>query len=183
MYKKINRRSLALWLVFITLTLAGQLSANSASTTTTSEIRIKADHMVYDTKTGSNTYEGNVSIVQGSIELTGDTVTILRPNDQISDIKVTGTPARYIQDANTDNIVHAVSHRIHYSTRQNRLTLIDEASLEQADHTVKSQRIVYDTVKKVIIAGNDEPKDTDSKQRVNITLTPKKDTQKRPAEK
>jgi len=163
------------------LILSASLHASSATKTPTNaaaEIRIQADYMVFDLETGNNVYKGNVRIVQGSIELTGDEVTILRSNDKVRDIDVTGNPARYLQDENTVNIVRAVSQQIHYSAQQNRLVLINEASLEQADHTVESQRIVYDTAKKIVIAGNDSDKKSGSKQRVNITLTPKKDKQK-----
>ena len=143
--------------------------------------------MAFDLETGKNVYQGNVSIKQGSIELTGDKVTILRSNDKVSDINVTGNPARYLQDENTDNIVRAMSQKIHYSAQQSRLTLIDNASLEQSDHTVESQRIVYDTAKKIIIAGktsvNNDAGKSDAEQRVNITLTPKKTQADKPGTK
>ena len=171
------------------------VASNTTSANKAAVIKIKADYMAFDLETGRNLYEGNVSIVQGNIELTGDKVTILRSNNKVSDIKVTGNPARYLQDENTENIVRAVSQQIHYSAQSNRLVLTDEASLEQSNHTVESQRIVYDTAKKMIIAGKtpaekgvekDAEKNGDksaSKQRVNITLTPKKDNQKDPQEK
>jgi lipopolysaccharide export system protein LptA len=199
MYKAINKTqnlvSLASLVMLMVSGMSSALSAtsNTASASTTSaspasEIKIKADYMAFDLETGKNLYEGNVSIVQGSIELTGDKVTILRSNNKVSEIEVTGNPAHYLQDENTENIVRAISQQIHYSAQKNRLVLIDNASLEQSDHTVKSQRIVYDTEKKMIIAGQaGDEKSTEenngSKQRVDITLTPKKDSQKNPSEK
>jgi lipopolysaccharide export system protein LptA len=167
------------------------VASNTTSANKAAVIKIKADYMAFDLETGRNLYEGNVSIVQGNIELTGDKVTILRSNNKVSDIEVTGNPARYLQDENTENIVRAVSQQIHYSAQNNRLVLTDEASLKQSNHTVESQRIVYDTAKKMIIAGKTPAekgveKDAEksaSKQRVNITLTPKKDNQKDPQEK
>jgi lipopolysaccharide export system protein LptA len=168
---------------FVMLMVSGIQYAISA----TSEIKIKADYMAFDLETGKNFYKGNVNIVQGSIELTGDKVTILRSNNKVTDIEVRGNPARYLQDENTENIVRAISQQIHYSAQKNRLLLVDKASLEQSDHTVESQRIIYDTEKKVILAGRaNQGKNTgknDSEQRVNITLTPKKDKQERSSEK
>lgn len=161
-------------LIATILIMSGLPSALSATLNKAAAINIKADYMVFDLETGRNLYEGNVSIVQGSIELTGDKVTILRSNNKVSDIKVTGNPARYLQDENTENIVRAMSQQIHYSAQSNRLILTDEASLEQLDHTVKSQRIIYDTAKKIIIAGKTGSEKNASKQRVNITLTPPK---------
>lgn len=183
MYKVTKKNQQPFFVTAFALILALSATSTLSATSKTAEIKVKADYMAFDLETGRNIYEGNVSITQGSIELTGDKVTILRSNDKVSDIDVSGKPARYIQDENTQNIVRAMSQKIHYSAQQSRLTLIDEASLEQSDHTVESQRIVYDTSKKIIIAGNDSSdkngsKQNNTKQRVNITLTPKKDSHK-----
>lgn len=140
------------------------------------EIQIRADYMKFDLETGSGIYEGNVSIIQGSIQLSGDKVVISRdPNNinEISDIEITGNPARYQQDGNTANKVNAASQHMKYSTRESRLVMTDNARLEQSDHVVESQLIVYDTAKKVMIAGK-EGLERVPGERVNITLTPKK---------
>lgn len=148
------------------------------------EIQIQADTMKFDLETGSSIYKGNVSIVQGTIKLTGENVIITRKNNEILDIKVDGDPAHYLQDENTDNKVHAISQHMKYTAQTHRLVLTVNASLEQSNQTVVSQRIVYDTQNKIIIAG----KDGDSGQpgqkgdRVNITLTPKKDAPKKPSQ-
>lgn len=140
------------------------------------EIQIRADYMKFDLESGSSTYEGNVSIVQGGIRLTGEKVVISRDQNnasEISDIEVAGNPARYQQDENTANKVNAASQHMKYSTRESRLVMTDNARLEQSDHIVESQHIVYDTDKKVIIAGK-EGSEKAPGERVNITLTPKK---------
>ena len=102
-------------------------SALSTTLNNAAAIKIKADYMAFDLETGRNLYEGNVSIVQGSIEIKGDKVTILRSNNKVSDIDVSGNPARYLQDENTENIVRAISQQIHYSAQSNRLVLTDES--------------------------------------------------------
>lgn len=139
------------------------------------EVQIQADYMKLDLETGSSTYRGNVSIIQGTIKLTGDKITITRKDNEIRDIQVDGNPARFLQDENTDNKVHATSGHMKYTAQANRLVMTIDASLEQSDRTVESQRIVYDTQNKVIIAGKDSSSDHKG-DRVNITLTPKKNT-------
>jgi len=55
------------------------------------------------------------------------------------------------------------------------------ANLKQPDHQVSSQKIVYDTEKKIVIAGDKgstTSTESGTSQRVNITLTPKKDPAK-----
>lgn len=148
------------------------------SITEDGEVQIQADYMKFDLETGSSTYSGNVSIIQGAIKLTGENVTITRKNNEIHDIKVDGNPAHYLQDENTDNRIHAISQHMKYTAKTSRLVLTVNASLEQSSQKVVSQRIVYDTQNKVIIAGkdNDADKTGQSGDRVNIILTPKKDT-------
>lgn len=137
------------------------------------EVKIQADYMKLDLETGSSIYRGNVSIIQGTIKLTGDKIIITRKDNEMHDIQVDGNPARYLQDENTDNRVHATSGHMKYTAQANRLVLTVDANLEQSGHTVESQRIVYDTQNKVIIAGKDSSSGHKG-DRVNITLTPKK---------
>ncbi len=59
-----------------------------------------------------------------------------------------------------------------YFASENRLVMTVDARLQQPDHTIESQRIVYDTKNKTVIAGDDEQNPQGG--RVNITLTPKK---------
>ncbi len=148
------------------------------SITDKKEVLIQADYMKFDIETGSSTYRGNVSIIQGTIKITGENVIVTRKNDEIIDIKVDGNPAHYLQDENTENKVHAISQHMKFTASTNRLVLTVDASLEQASQTVVSQRIVYDTQNKIIIAGkNGDPKNSgQSGDRVNITLTPKKES-------
>lgn len=182
MFRKIRKQFLFNWMTILVLSFIVLRSGMANTPATSSEITVHADYMVYSLNTGENIYQGNVRIIQGSIELTGDSVTVKRIDNKISNIQVKGNPARYLQDENTDNIVRATSQQIDYSASKNRLTLIDQASLEQSDHTVNSERITYDTVKKAIIAGRSNTKKQDDR-RVNITLTPAKknhDNQKQP---
>ena len=153
---------------------------NVAQETNKEEIQIQADYMKFDLVTSSSTYKGNVNIVQGTIQLTGENVTITRKDDAVSDIQVDGNPARYLQDEASDNKVYAVSKHMKYDARTRQLVMTVDASLEQSDQTVTSQRIVYDTQNKIILAGKDSSSTTDDSSgepgdRVNITLTPKKE--------
>jgi lipopolysaccharide export system protein LptA len=152
---------------------------SSFSITDDDEVQIQADYMKFDLETGSSTYRGNVSIIQGTIKLTGENVIITRKNNEILDIKVDGKPAHYLQDENTDNKVHAISQHMKYTVQTHRLVLTVDASLEQSSQTVVSQRIVYDTQNKIIIAGKDGGAEQPGQKgdRVNITLTPKKPSQ------
>ena len=59
--------------------------------------------------------------------------------------------------------------QMEFQADKNRLILSDKARLEQAGSVVESDQIIYDTIKEVVIAGDDK-----ANKRVNITITPDK---------
>lgn len=140
------------------------------------KIAISADHMQMDIESGDSSYFGHVRISQGQLLLTGDTVTLEQGNDEIERLTVTGNPARYNHVTEKGEKIEAESKTMVYTASKNQLVMTDDARLTQPDSTLKSQKIVYDTEKKIVIAG-DKPTgwsdDTEENQRVNIILTPK----------
>lgn len=161
------------------------MSTNSWADKTTDEavekIFIDANHMQLNIETGYSTYTGNVKITQGELKLTGDKVTVQQSNNEIKRITVIGKPARYNHVTETGEKIQAQSERMVYTASENTLVLTINAQLKQPDHQVSSQKIIYDTEKKIVIAGDkntddwtDSEADENPKQRVNITLTPKK---------
>lgn len=138
------------------------------------QILIRADSMKFDINAGSSVYRGNVSFVQAGIKLSGDVITVNSKDGSIDQIKVEGSPAHY-SDASPDGPVLAESASMDYSVSNHQLSMQGEARLEQGDRVVQSQHIIYDTDKKLILAGQPAGESSDPEQRVNITLTPKKD--------
>jgi lipopolysaccharide export system protein LptA len=143
------------------------------------KIFINADQMQMNINSGKSVYTGNVKISQGKLVLTGDKVTLTRSNDEVERITVTGKPARYKQLNEAGEAIEAQSEHMLYIASQNKLTLTINAQLQQPDVKLSSQKIIYDTQKRIVIAGaSDETKTTGAgtkqKQRVNIMLTPKK---------
>jgi len=142
------------------------------------KIFLDADHVLLNIETGYSVYTGNVKISQGELTLTGDQVTVQQSNNEVEHITVTGKPAHYHNITESGESIQAESERMVYTASEHKLELTINAELKQPDHTIKSQKIVYDTEQKIVIAGS---KDTtasstgnDNKQRVKITLTPKK---------
>ena len=175
---RLNRIKLASrhWLILALMIYA------PAGLTVTSEsgedVHVQANYMKFDMETGSSTYKGDVKISQGSIKLNGDKVIIQRQQDKIQQINIDGQPAQYLQDEDSINKIHATSQHMQYLAGQHRLVMTVDARLQQPEHTIESQRIVYDTKNKTVIAGN---KKSQQGGRVNITLTPKKDDTTAPA--
>lgn len=174
---KIYRYSLITGLLFFT-------QANSWAAETPEKIVIDADYMKLNIETGFSEYTGNVQITQGQLKLVGDKVTVQQNKKEVQQITVTGKPAHYNHVTEKGENIQAESEHMVYTASQNKLIMTVNARLKQPDHQVSSQKIVYDTEKKIVIAG-DKSGSSASKtssgknQRVNITLTPKKDPAKK----
>lgn len=165
--------------VFVaTLCLPTTMLCAATPKNTEHTLQIHADNVKLDFKTGNSVYRGHVEIIQQNIRLTGDEVSVQSRDGNISVINISGSPARYAQtNASGDDEVNALSQQMKYELDQSRLIMTKDARLEQAERIVESQRIVYDTHKQLIIAGQDALTDDntepDSNNRVNIILTPK----------
>jgi len=136
---------------------------------TSAPVNIQADHMKYELQSGISEYTGNVRVSQSDIELTGDKVIAIQQDKVVKNIKVSGSPATYRQKSEDGNYIQAQSRQMEYKAAQNRLVLTDKAKLEQAGSIMESDQIIYDTVKQVVIAGDEK-----ANKRVNITIKPDK---------
>ena len=149
--------------------------------TAAEKIFIHADHMQLNIESGHSVYTGEVKISQGKLVLTGSKVTIEQGEDEIERITVLGQPARYDHITENGEPIEAESEHMVYTSSQNKLVMTGNARLKQPDHQVSSQKIIYDTLKNIVIAGDrksqSDNKDPDKKERVSITLTPKKQEQ------
>ena len=148
----------------------------------TDKITIDADYMKLNLETGFSSYTGNVIITQGELKLTGDKVTVQQTkNNEVERITVNVKPAHYNHVTEKGENIQAESEQMVYTASENKLVMTINANLKQPDHQVSSQKIVYDTEKKIVIAGDKgstTSTESGTSQRVNITLTPKKDPAK-----
>ncbi len=141
------------------------------------KIFIDADHMQMNINSGKSVYTGNVKVSQGELVLTGDKVILKSSDEEVERLTVLGKPARYNHVTEAGETIKAQSEHMVYIASQNKLIMTINAQLQQAELKLSSQKITYDTQKKIIIAGTDDGttgNKTEQTQRVNITLTPKK---------
>lgn len=160
-----NPRLTALLALYCLTTAA--VAADKTAGLSNAPINIYADYMKYEIQTGISTYTGNVRVTQNDIELTGDKVIAVQKDNVLKEIKVTGSPATYRQRSEGGAFINAQSMQMEYQAAQNRLVLSNKARLEQAGSVMESDQIIYDTIREVVIAGDDK-----ADKRVNITITP-----------
>jgi len=161
------------------LLFAVQPVGAAATNEAVEKIFIDADHMQLNIQTGYSVYTGNVKIRQGELKLSGDKVTVQQNNNEIKRITVIGKPAHYNHVTEKGENIQAQSEHMVYTASQNKLVMTINAQLTQPGNQVNSQKITYDTKKKIVIAG--DKSGTETNPRVNITLTPKKTPATKPA--
>jgi len=132
-------------------------------------IHIQADYVHIDKKAGISEYRGNVRLVQGSMEITGEQIRIHQPSGKISTISVKGEPATFKQQPdNQQEQVYSQARQMEYQAQQERIVLIDNAQVKQGNQHFSGKRIVYNTKNSTVIAQGDE-----QQQRVRAVIVPK----------
>jgi lipopolysaccharide export system protein LptA len=139
-------------------------------------IHISSDTAEVDDKTGLSIYRGTVKIVQGTINLAADQVTIHSDNQGISKLVAVGAPAHFQQlpEAET-TIMHAFGNTIEYFVSEERIELKKQAKLEQEQNVFTGERIDYDIKRRVVNAyGDRQPSASAATARVNLIIQPNK---------
>jgi lipopolysaccharide export system protein LptA len=132
-------------------------------------MNIEADRVELDDSTGISTYHGNVKVTQGTLVLTGDSMTVYNKGDKVQKVIMLGKPATYRQRPdNKDKDVRAKALRMEYYTTPERIILLKQAEVEQEGDRLRSERIEYDVAKDKVNAGTNDPKG-----RVRIVIQPR----------
>lgn len=139
-------------------------------------INIQADSAEMDDKRGVAIYRGDVVITQGTLKITGDTVTItLNKSGDIDVFTSVGKPAYYEQQPSTDkDIVQAYGLTIQYFANNEKIIIIDQAKVIQQGNTFRGEKIIYDTQKEIVTAGRGKQGTiTTPSPRINMVIQPK----------
>jgi lipopolysaccharide export system protein LptA len=132
---------------------------------------IEADRVELDDAKGISVYRGRVKVTQGSLILTGETMTVYTKGNDVEKVVMEGAPATYQQRPdNKDQDVHAKALRMEYYTDPEHIILLKQAEVEQQGDVLRSERIEYDVAKDQVSAGTDQPN-----ERVRITIQPRPD--------
>ncbi|WP_205341102.1 lipopolysaccharide transport periplasmic protein LptA [Denitrificimonas caeni] len=139
-------------------------------------INVQADSAEMDDKRGVAIYRGDVIITQGTLKITGDTVTItLNKSGDIDVFTSVGKPAYYEQQPATDKaLVQAYGLTIQYFANNEKIIIIDQAKVIQQGNTFRGEKIIYDTKKQIVTAGRGKQGTiTTPSPRINMVIQPK----------
>ncbi|NLD00213.1 MAG: lipopolysaccharide transport periplasmic protein LptA [Gammaproteobacteria bacterium] len=144
-------------------------------------INVQADSAEMDDKRGVAIYRGDVIITQGTLKITGNTVTItLNKSGDIDVFTSVGQPAYYEQQPAEDKeIVQAYGRTIQYFAANEKIVIVDQAKVIQQGSTFRGEKIIYDTKKQIVTAGRAKQGTVSTPApRINMVIQPKnKDTQ------
>lgn len=107
-------------------------------------IEISAAKAIRDEKAGFTVYSGDVVLVQGSLHIEADKLTIFHDRKAADRIVAVGAPARLRQQPEVDKaVVTASAGRIEYLKSSERVLLREAATIEQDGAVVTGESIDY----------------------------------------
>lgn len=139
-------------------------------------IHISSDTAEVDDKSGNSIYRGKVKMVQGSINLEGDQITIFSNANGVTRLVAIGTPAHFQQQSEVGaELTHAYGNTIEYFVTDERMKLKKKARLEQENNVFTGEHIDYDMKKRLVNAyGGGQSSTKDQTPRVNMIIQPAK---------
>lgn len=121
-------------------------------------IRITADTAIRDEKQGVTVYNGNVHMIQGSLDIVADKITIYHENAEADKIVAVGNPAKMKQRPALDEpMVRARAQTIEYYKLEDRVHLKNDAHINRDDgSSVAGDSIDYYIADELIKADSEQ---------------------------
>ena len=143
--------------------------AGALSTDREQPVRIEADSASLDEKRRIATYEGSVVIVQGSLRIAGDLVTMhFEEGWDLESLVAEGQPAHFDQTTDEGSAQKGRAERIEYRVESGEMLFAGSAEIAQGGVSMKADQINYDSVTGSIKGAGKETET--EKRRVTITL-------------
>lgn len=158
---------------------------HALSTDKQQDMEITADSAEMDDMKGISIYRGDVIVVQGTMRITGDIMTVYFDDNGDMELAVMeGKPATYRQLPDDSEVYdEAYALRMEYYTLKDYIILIDEGLVIQEGLRMTGDRIEYDTVSNKASAETKPKEKTETGEtstdggRVKIIIKKKKEEQ------
>ena len=152
-------------------------AAHALSTDRDQPIHVEADWAEADDMRQTTVYKGAVVIVQGSLRINGDTVTLYYDeNHKLIKAEIKGRPAQFRQRPDgQEKEQRAKANKMEYFADRDLIILLGNAHSWQGGQQVSADRIEFDTKNSRVKARSTsagKPKSS-KKSRVRIVLPPK----------
>ncbi len=135
------------------------------------EIRISSDSALMDKIQGQLVYSGHVEMIQGTLNIQADRITLIRNDDGLEKVIAEGKPARYEQTiVANEGTTQAYGETIIYHADNEELTLLKNAGIEKQGNVFAGEKIVY-LMKEQRIKADSQA----SNERIRVVIQPKKE--------
>ena len=143
--------------------------AGALSTDREQPVRIDADSASLDDRSRIAIYRGGVVIVQGSLRISGDLVTMyFDENYDLATLIAEGEPARFNQRLDDGPAQAGEAARIEYQVQSGAMLFVGGAEIAQGEFRMQADHIDYDSVTGDIKGTGAESES--GERRVSITL-------------
>ncbi len=131
-------------------------------------IDIEADQALFDERSGTNIFRGDVMLRRGDLTITADKVTLHRKEGHLERAVAEGKPARFTQKPPEGEVLQARAHTIEYLPLTEELRLSGAAELRRGKDRFTGEQIIY-----YVATGRVEAKgDGEGKKRVHAVIYP-----------
>ena len=133
-------------------------------------VKVSADRVEINQKTGQSEYRGNVTLVQGSLRIRADFVRVTNAGRDIVSVHATGKPVTFHQKLDGDKgEVDASALKVNYFAREGRVELHDRVNFRRGGDVFDTQVLRYYLESGHMNASGGKPG-----ERVRSVLTPKR---------
>jgi len=132
-------------------------------------VKIDADSVLFNKLKGLAVYEGNVSIVQGTLQIKAGRIEIIAPNNEIQKITATGNPVTFKQKMDNGKLAKGSARRFTYLIKEKRIIMTGNATISQGNDVFSSNYIEYSIPNGELKAGNKKDR---GKSRVRAIFYP-----------
>lgn len=109
-------------------------------------VHVEADQVSIDEARQIATFEGNVQLVQGTMNVHGDKLVVVQDKDGNTHGTVTGNPASFRQKREgVDEYVEGYGNRIEYDTRNGTVEFTGQARMKRQQDEVRGDTITYNS--------------------------------------
>lgn len=106
-------------------------------------VHINADSVIFNKSKGFAIYEGNVSIIQGTLKIRAAKIEIKASNNEISKITASGSPVSFEQKMDDGKMAKGKANRVIYQVKEKQIIMDGNAALSQNNDKFSSNHIVY----------------------------------------
>ncbi len=153
------------------LILLSVSSASALKSDVEKPVHINADSVIFNKTKGLAVYEGNVSIVQGTLKITAQRIEINAPNNEIERIVANGKPVTFQQKMDDGKLAQGSANKLLFLVKEKRLLMDGNAVISQNSDKFSSNHIEYSTRTGELKAGKNQ-KSKGSKGRVKVIFYP-----------